>query len=173
MVESNLPSNSFVLLQNKVFSWGCCLLQFKSRVWLIKIILQADKAFWQSVKEFQERVKLDEKISEEIIRESTRAEVETHLEKAIECQKRRGRVRDLSELVKVNSFEQVSAQNDFWSKTTFQGFADWGLHEFTGTFPIEMMFHSNWPCLSHFRSVSTEIWPICFWYSNDFQSNLE
>ena len=50
-----------------------------------------------------ERVKLDEKLSEELIKESTRSEVESHLEKAIECQKRRGRVRDYSDLVKVGS----------------------------------------------------------------------
>ena len=46
-------------------------------------------------------MKLDEKLSEELIKESTRSEVESHLEKAIECQKRRGRVRDYTDLVRV------------------------------------------------------------------------
>lgn len=70
---------------------------------------QASKEFWKGIKDFAEGVKLDEKLSEELIRESTRAEVESHLEKAIECQKRRGRVRDYTDLVRVGRFEQSHA----------------------------------------------------------------
>ena len=53
------------------------------------------------IKRFQERVRLEDSIAEEVIRESTRNHVEACLERAIECIKRRTRVRDYSDLVKV------------------------------------------------------------------------
>ena len=53
------------------------------------------------IKQFQRQVRLEDSLAEEVIREATRATVESHLEKAIECLKRRTRVRDYSDLVKV------------------------------------------------------------------------
>lgn len=68
--------------------------------------MQADRAVLAAIKEFQQRVRLEDSIAEEVIRESTRAHVEACLERAIECQKRRTRVRDYSDLVKVQRFAQ-------------------------------------------------------------------
>ena len=54
------------------------------------------------IKEFQAKIKVEDSLVEEIIRESTRSFVEARLEKATQCLKQRGRVRDYSDLVKVN-----------------------------------------------------------------------
>lgn len=53
------------------------------------------------IKKFQAKIKLEDSLVEETIRESTRSYVEARLEKATQCLKQRGRVRDYSELVKV------------------------------------------------------------------------
>lgn len=63
--------------------------------------MQADRGVLADIKQFQQRVRLEDSIAEEVIRESTRAHVEACLERAIECLKRRTRVRDYSDLVKV------------------------------------------------------------------------
>lgn len=65
--------------------------------------LQADKQVLVEIKAFQDRIKLEDSLAEETIRESTKSYVEGRLEKAIQCMKQRGRVRDYSELVKVKT----------------------------------------------------------------------
>lgn len=64
-------------------------------------MLQADKRILADIKKFQARVKVEDSLVEEAIRESTRSYVEGRLEKAVQCLKQRGRVRDYSDLVKV------------------------------------------------------------------------
>ena len=62
-------------------------------------MLQANEEELGRIRQMQERLRLDPKLAEESIRETARAFVENHLEKAIECLKQRGRVRDLKPLL--------------------------------------------------------------------------
>jgi hypothetical protein len=63
--------------------------------------LQANRAALAELKAFQEKVRLDDEIAQEAIKEAARANVEDVLEKGIEVIKRRTRVRDNSDAVKV------------------------------------------------------------------------
>ena len=65
--------------------------------------MQADKSILADIKKFQTKVRVEDSLVEEAVRESTRSYVETRLEKAVQCLKQRGRVRDYSDLIKVNS----------------------------------------------------------------------
>ena len=70
-------------------------------------LFQADKQVLADIKKFQAKIKLEDSLVEEAIRESTQEYVEAHLEKATQCLKQRGRVRDYSDLVTVHSHPQI------------------------------------------------------------------
>lgn len=68
------------------------------------------------IRAFQQRIRLEDSIADEVIREATRSTVEARLERAIECLKRRTRVRDYSDLVR-----EVQAVLDY--SQDLEGFA--------------------------------------------------
>ena len=70
---------------------------------LFSTYVQADRTALVGIRQFQQRVRLEDSIAEEVVRENARAHVEGRLEKAIECMKRRTRVRDYSDLVRVSA----------------------------------------------------------------------
>ncbi|CAL8468289.1 g7829 [Coccomyxa elongata] len=63
-------------------------------------VLQANRASLAELKAFQEKVRLEDEIAEEAVKEAARAHVEAVLERGIEATKRRTRVRDYSDVVK-------------------------------------------------------------------------
>ncbi len=66
--------------------------------------VQANRASLAELKAFQEKVRLEDEIAEEAVKEAARAHVEAVLERGIEATKRRTRVRDYSDVVKVGAF---------------------------------------------------------------------
>ena len=62
---------------------------------------QANRAALAELRAFQERVRLEDDIAAEAVKEAVRAHLEEVLEKGIECTKRRTRMRDYSDAVKV------------------------------------------------------------------------
>ena len=68
----------------------------------LPLLLQADQKILADIRKFQAKIRLEDSLVEETIRESTRSYVEARLEKAMQCLKQRGRIRDYSELVKVH-----------------------------------------------------------------------
>ena len=65
--------------------------------------LQANRAALAELKAFQEKVRLEDEVASEAIKEASRAFVEDVLEKGIASTKKRTRVRDYSEVVKVST----------------------------------------------------------------------
>lgn len=62
---------------------------------------QSNRAALAELKAFQEKVRLEDEIAQEAVKEAARARVEDLLDRGIECIKRRTRVRDYSDAVKV------------------------------------------------------------------------
>ena len=62
---------------------------------------QADVGWLRELRAFQEKVRLDDEVALESIRDAARSHVEARLERAIAMSKRRTRVRDFAELVQV------------------------------------------------------------------------
>ena len=63
--------------------------------------LQADRGFLQGLKEYQDRVQLNDEVAQEVMREAARAKLERCLDTALEAVKRRTRVRDYSPAIQV------------------------------------------------------------------------
>lgn len=63
--------------------------------------MQANRAALAELKAFQERVRLEDDIAAEAVKEAGRAHLEGILDRGVECTKRRTRVRDYSDAVKV------------------------------------------------------------------------
>lgn len=63
--------------------------------------MQANRAALAELKAFQEKVRLEDEVAAEAIKEASRAYVEDVLEKGIASTKKRTRVRDYSEAVRV------------------------------------------------------------------------
>ena len=77
------------------------LLYFQNRHdWLI-IFVQADRGFLQGLKEYQDRVQLNDEVAEEVMREAARTKLERCLTTALEAVKKRTRVRDYSPAIQV------------------------------------------------------------------------
>jgi len=62
---------------------------------------QANRAALAELRAFQEKVRLEDEIAAEAVGEAARAHVEAVLERGIEATKKRTRVRDYSDVVKV------------------------------------------------------------------------
>lgn len=65
------------------------------------MLAQANRASLAELRAFQEKVRLEDEIAAEAVGEAARAHVEAVLEKGIEATKKRTRVRDYSDVVKV------------------------------------------------------------------------
>ncbi len=73
------------------------------------IDMQANRAALAELKAFQEKVRLEDEVASEAIKEASRAYVEDVLEKGIASTKKRTRVRDHSEAVRVRALTACCA----------------------------------------------------------------
>ena len=63
--------------------------------------VQADRGFLQGLKEYQDRVQLNDEVAEEVMREAARTKLERCLTTALDAVKKRTRVRDYSPAIQV------------------------------------------------------------------------
>ena len=99
--------------------WGrlrCCL-------------VQANRAALAELKAFQERVRLEDEVAAEAIKEASRAYVEDVLGKGIASTKKRTRVRDYSDAVRVRPLHQLATCARHELRQGFCGCACMGCQE--------------------------------------------
>ena len=65
------------------------------------LFAQAERGFLQGLKEYQDRVQLNDEVAEEVMREAARTKLERCLTTALEAVKKRTRVRDYSPAIQV------------------------------------------------------------------------
>ena len=77
--------------------------------------MQANRAALAELKAFQERVRLEDEVAAEAIKEASRAYVEDVLEKGIASTKKRTRVRDHSDAVRVRPSPLIASLHQMHS----------------------------------------------------------
>ena len=85
--------------------------------------MQANRAALAELKAFQERVRLEDEVAAEAIKEASRAYVEDVLTKGIASTKRRTRVRDYSDAVRVRPPPLIADPHLMQAVTGTCGFA--------------------------------------------------
>ena len=65
--------------------------------------LQAERAPLAELKQYQDRISLKDDVAEEALQEAARLKLERLLDSALECVKRRGRVRNLGPAMQVGT----------------------------------------------------------------------